>query len=41
MDELTNVYIQESREQLAEMEACLLRLEQHPDDASVLHGAVE
>ncbi|MFB0934436.1 MAG: chemotaxis protein CheA [Propionivibrio sp.] len=32
MDELTNVYIQESREQLAEMEAGLLRLEQNPDD---------
>ena len=32
MDELTSVYIQESREQLAEMEAGLLRLEQQPDD---------
>ncbi len=32
MDELTNVYIQESREQLAEMEAGLLRLEQNPED---------
>jgi len=32
MDELTSVYIQESREQLAEMEAGLLRLEQAPDD---------
>ena len=32
MDELTSVYIQESREQLAEMEAGLLRLEQTPDD---------
>jgi two-component system chemotaxis sensor kinase CheA len=32
MDELTSVYIQESREQLAEMEAGLLRLEQYPDD---------
>lgn len=34
MDELTSVFIQESREQLAEMEAGLLRLEQTPDDAS-------
>ena len=33
MDELTNVYIQESREQLAEMEAGLLRLEQNPEDS--------
>jgi two-component system chemotaxis sensor kinase CheA len=31
MDELTSVYIQESREQLAGMEADLLRLEQNPD----------
>ncbi|MFZ4539618.1 chemotaxis protein CheA [Propionivibrio sp.] len=32
MDEITGVFIQESREQLAEMEAGLLRLEQTPDD---------
>ena len=32
MDELTSVYVQECREQLAEMEAGLLRLEQVPDD---------
>ncbi|MRD73240.1 chemotaxis protein CheA [Rhodocyclus tenuis] len=32
MDELTSVFIQESREQLAEMEAGLLVLEQSPDD---------
>lgn len=32
MDEITSVYIQESREQLAEMESCLLGLEQNPDD---------
>ncbi len=32
MDEITSVYIQESREQLAEMESCLLSLEQNPDD---------
>ncbi len=32
MDEITSVYIQESREQLAEMESCLLGLEQSPDD---------
>ena len=32
MDELTSVYVQESRELLAEMETCLLRLEQQPDD---------
>ena len=31
-DELTSVYVQESRELLAEMETCLLRLEQQPDD---------
>ena len=38
MDELTNVYIQESREQLAEMEACLLRLEQHPHDSDSINA---
>ena len=38
MDELTNVYIQESREQLADMEAGLLRLEQAPDDRDNLNG---
>jgi two-component system, chemotaxis family, sensor kinase CheA len=32
MDELTSVFIQEAREQLAEMEAGLLCLEQTPDD---------
>lgn len=32
MDEITSVFVQESREQLAEMEAGLLRLEQEPDD---------
>ena len=32
MDELISVYIQECREQLSEMEAGLLRLEQNPDD---------
>ena len=32
MDEITTVFIQESREQLADMEAGLLRLEQNPDD---------
>ncbi len=32
MDEITSVFIQESREQLADMEAGLLRLEQNPDD---------
>ena len=32
MDEITSVYLQESREQLAEMESCLLSLEQNPDD---------
>jgi len=32
MDELSSVFIQESREQLAEMEAGLLMLEQAPDD---------
>ncbi len=32
MDEITSVFVQESREQLAEMEAGLLRLEQNPDD---------
>ncbi len=38
MDELTSVYIQESREQLAEMEAGLLRLEQNPDDHDNING---
>ena len=32
MDEITSVFIQETREQLAEMEGGLLRLEQSPDD---------
>ena len=32
MDEITSVFIQESREQLAEMESGLLQLEQNPDD---------
>lgn len=32
MDEITSVFVQESREQLAEMESGLLRLEQNPDD---------
>ncbi|MBS1161055.1 MAG: chemotaxis protein CheA [Proteobacteria bacterium] len=32
MDEITGVFIQETREQLAEMEACLLQLEQNPDN---------
>ncbi len=38
MDELTSVYIQECREQLAEMEARLLRLEQMPDDTDNLNA---
>ena len=38
MDELTSVYVQESREQLAEMEAGLLRLEQTPDDRENING---
>ncbi|MFZ2854482.1 MAG: chemotaxis protein CheA [Rhodocyclaceae bacterium] len=38
MDELTSVFIQESREQLAEMEAGLLRLEQTPDDTNNING---
>ncbi len=38
MDELTSVYIQESREQLAAMEAGLLRLEQEPDDNDNING---
>jgi two-component system chemotaxis sensor kinase CheA len=38
MDELTSVYIQESREQLAEMEAGLLRLEQNPDDSDNINA---
>lgn len=32
MDEITSVFVQESREQLTEMESGLLRLEQNPDD---------
>ncbi|WP_319244861.1 chemotaxis protein CheA [uncultured Propionivibrio sp.] len=38
MDELTSVYVQESREQLAEMEAGLLRLEQTPDDRDTINA---
>ncbi|MEI7429808.1 MAG: chemotaxis protein CheA [Betaproteobacteria bacterium] len=38
MDELTSVFIQECREQLAEMEAGLLRLEQNPDDHDTING---
>ena len=38
MDELTSVYVQESREQLAEMEAGLLRLEQSPDDHDTINA---
>jgi two-component system, chemotaxis family, sensor kinase CheA len=38
MDELTNVFIQESREQLADMEAGLLRLEQDPADHDNING---
>ena len=38
MDELTSVYVQESREQLAEMEAGLLQLEQVPDDRDTING---
>jgi two-component system chemotaxis sensor kinase CheA len=38
MDELTSVFIQECREQLAEMEAGLLRLEQDPDDHDNING---
>jgi two-component system chemotaxis sensor kinase CheA len=38
MDEITSVFIQESREQLAEMEAGLLRLEQTPDDMDNING---
>ncbi len=38
MDELTSVFVQESREQLAEMEAGLLRLEQDPHDADNINA---
>ena len=38
MDELTSVFIQESREQLAEMEAGLLRLEQNAENADDING---
>ncbi len=38
MDEITNVFIQESREQLTEMEAGLLLLEQCPDDHDNING---
>ena len=37
-DELAQTFIQESREQLAEMEAGLLRLEQFPDDANNINA---
>jgi two-component system chemotaxis sensor kinase CheA len=38
MDEITSVFVQESREQLAEMEAGLLRLEQNPEDRDNING---
>ncbi|MCX8016758.1 MAG: chemotaxis protein CheA [Rhodocyclaceae bacterium] len=38
MDELTSVFVQESREQLADMEAGLLRLEQNPEDADNINA---
>ncbi|MGB4467887.1 MAG: chemotaxis protein CheA [Azovibrio sp.] len=38
MDELTSVFVQESREQLADMEAGLLRLEQDPNDADNINA---
>ena len=38
MDELTSVYIQECREQLADMEAGLLRLEQAPEQGGFRVG---
>ncbi len=38
MDEITSVFVQESREQLAEMESCLLGLEQNPDDPDKINA---
>uniref|UniRef100_Q47GY3 Chemotaxis protein CheA n=1 Tax=Dechloromonas aromatica (strain RCB) TaxID=159087 RepID=Q47GY3_DECAR len=38
MDEITSVFIQESREQLADMEAGLLQLEQNPNDHDNING---
>ena len=38
MDEIVSVYIQECREQLAEMESGLLRLEQSPDDSDNINA---
>ena len=38
MDELTSVFVQESREELAEMEGGLLRLEQAPGDRDNIDG---
>ena len=38
MDEITSVFVQESREQLAEMESGLLRLEQNPDDTDNINA---
>lgn len=38
MDELTSVFVQESRDQLAEMESGLLQLEQAPDDHDNING---
>ena len=38
MDELTSVFVQESRDQLAAIEAGLLRLEQTPDDADSINA---
>ncbi|PTD95554.1 chemotaxis protein CheA [Pseudothauera lacus] len=39
MDEITSVFVTESREQLAAMESALLELENSPDDADIL-GAI-
>lgn len=38
MDEITSVFVTESREQLAALEAALLQLEDNPDDSDILNA---
>jgi len=38
MDELTSVFVTESREQLASMEECLLQLEANPEDGDLINS---
>ena len=38
MDEITSVFVTESREQLAALESALLQLEDNPDDSDTLNA---